>query len=41
MDIFDVLTVVTKKKKASMHAGLNENDALSLRALQLMMAQLQ
>ena len=28
MDIFDVLAVVSKRKKAFMHAGLNENDAL-------------
>ncbi len=28
MDIFDVLTAISKKKKALMHSGLNEHEAL-------------
>ncbi len=29
MDIFDVLTAVSKRKMAFMHAGINENEALT------------
>jgi hypothetical protein len=28
MDIFDVLTAISKRKMAFMHAGVNENEAL-------------
>jgi hypothetical protein len=28
MDIFDVLTAISKKKKTFMHSGINENEAL-------------
>jgi hypothetical protein len=28
MDIFDVLTAISKKKKALMHSGINEKKAL-------------
>jgi hypothetical protein len=28
MDIFDVLTAISKKKKAFMHNGINEREAL-------------
>ncbi len=28
MDIFDVLTAISKKKKAFMYSGINEKDAL-------------
>ncbi len=28
MDIFDVLTAISKRKKAFMHSGINENEAL-------------
>ncbi len=28
MDIFDVLTAISKKKKALMHSSLNEHEAL-------------
>ncbi len=28
MDIFDVLTAISKKKKILMHSGINEHDAL-------------
>ena len=28
MDVFDVLTAISKKKMAFMHAGVNENEAL-------------
>lgn len=28
MDIFDVLTAISKRKKAFMHSGINETEAL-------------
>ncbi len=28
MDIFDVLTAISKRKKALMHSGINEHEAL-------------
>jgi len=28
MDIFDVLTAISKKKKTFMYSGINENEAL-------------
>ncbi|MCE8427473.1 MAG: hypothetical protein J5U19_03665 [Candidatus Methanoperedens sp.] len=28
MDIFDVLTAIIKRKKAFIHSGINENEAL-------------
>ncbi len=28
MDIFEVLTAISKRKKAFMHSGINEHDAL-------------
>ncbi len=28
MDIFDVLTAISKRKKAFMHSGINEHEAL-------------
>ncbi len=28
MDIFDVLTAISKRKMAFMHVGVNENEAL-------------
>lgn len=28
MDIFDVLAAISKKKKAFMHSGINEHEAL-------------
>ncbi len=28
MDVFDVLTAISKRKKALMHSGINEKEAL-------------
>jgi hypothetical protein len=28
MDIFEVLTAISKRKKAFMHSGLNDNEAM-------------
>ncbi len=34
MDIFDVLTAISKRKMAFMHAGINENEALTKAEIQ-------